>query len=365
MSLRVAWIVTAPQTARGSMPRYADVLQSAFAAGGAVQGTFVRLAGAPRPLRPWCSPRWHHLWVAARARRILPRLRADLIHVLDGSHAYVLAWAPRGVPVLVTVHDLIPWLILRGDLPGPRPSRAARVVIAATLCRLPAATGLVVESEATARDLTKACPALRVPVRHVPIPLQLDLLSASASVPPTRPFILHIGNDAAYKNREMVVRVFAAVAGNRSLELVLAGAPVEPALRALAVQCGVGDRIRSVPWPDDAAVAALYGAARLLLFPSRYEGFGWPPLEAMAAGCPVVCSNAAALPEVAGSAALLAAPDDLEGLAAHCRRVLDDDALASDLRARGKARAAEFSLDRFTADMAAAYLAAGKGSCRI
>jgi alpha-1,3-rhamnosyl/mannosyltransferase len=92
-----------------------------------------------------------------------------------------------------------------------------------------------------------------------------------------------------------------------------------------------------------------------LLFPSLYEGFGWPPLEAMAAGTPVVCSRAGSLDEVVGDAALTAEPDDAEALAWHAGSVLTDATLRATLVSRGLARAATFSWDRTADEMLAVY----------
>jgi glycosyltransferase involved in cell wall biosynthesis len=94
--------------------------------------------------------------------------------------------------------------------------------------------------------------------------------------------------------------------------------------------------------PDD-DLPALYSAAEAFVFPSLYEGFGLPPLEAMACGTPVVCSNASSLPEVVGDAGLLVAPDDVSGLAAAVERVLADPSLRAELSARGRERAARFT----------------------
>ena len=109
---------------------------------------------------------------------------------------------------------------------------------------------------------------------------------------------------------------------------------------------------------SDGELRALYRAAAVFLFPSRYEGFGWPPLEAMAAGTPVVCANMASLPEVVGDAALLAAPDDYAGLARHCVDILSQPALAAELIRRGFENAKRFSLERFATQLAAFYAAA-------
>jgi len=100
---------------------------------------------------------------------------------------------------------------------------------------------------------------------------------------------------------------------------------------------------------------ALYNAVDLLLFPSLYEGFGWPPLEAMASGTPVVSSRAGSLDEVVGDAALTAAPEDVDALAWHAGSILGDGELRASLIARGLAHAARFSWDRTATEMIAAY----------
>jgi glycosyltransferase involved in cell wall biosynthesis len=97
---------------------------------------------------------------------------------------------------------------------------------------------------------------------------------------------------------------------------------------------------------DLTEMPALYSMARALIFPSRYESFGIPIVEAMACGCPVVTATTSACPEVAGGAALLVDPDDVEGLAAAMERVSLDDGMAAELRRRGLRRAAEFSWSR-------------------
>ena len=108
----------------------------------------------------------------------------------------------------------------------------------------------------------------------------------------------------------------------------------------------------------------LYNAATAFAFPSRYEGFGLPPLEAMACGTPVVASTASSMPEVVGDAALVAAPDDVPGWAAALWRLLGDAALREDLRRRGHARAAQFSYTRAAQETVDVYARALERSNR-
>ena len=149
------------------------------------------------------------------------------------------------------------------------------------------------------------------------------------------------------------------------MTLQLVGPPETADEREVIRAEAIGDAVsRTGAGPDEALRRHYHGAA-LLLFPSLYEGFGWPPLEAMACGCPVVCSRAASLPEVVGDAALTAAPDDEDALARHCLDVLLHPGVAGRLQQRGRLRAAEFSLARMADGLREVYLrvlAAGRGN---
>jgi len=163
-----------------------------------------------------------------------------------------------------------------------------------------------------------------------------------------RDFVLCLGAITRRKNTRRVIQAFAQVARERDVLLVLAGrkgygwetelAPIE--------ELGLRDRVRLVPHVPAGRLPALYSAARALVFPSLYEGFGIPVLEAMACGTPVVTSNCSSLPEVAGDAALLVDPRDTEAIAEAALRLLDDEALRESLRARGLERARQFPWSR-------------------
>ncbi len=117
----------------------------------------------------------------------------------------------------------------------------------------------------------------------------------------------------------------------------------QPEIDAQLVKSGMGGQVRFLGYCPGRDLPALYRGAACLLFPSLFEGFGMPVLEAMASGCPVVCSNTTSLPEIAGDAALLVDPRDAEALAAALHRLLTDPDLRVDLIARGLQRAAAFS----------------------
>ena len=118
---------------------------------------------------------------------------------------------------------------------------------------------------------------------------------------------------------------------------------------------GVGDRVRLLGWVDDATLDGLYRAADCFVFPSLAEGFGLPVLEAMLRAAPVACSNTTSLPEVAGDAALLFDPLDVDAIAVSVRRILEDPALAERLRAAGLERAQRFSWDETARRTLACY----------
>jgi glycosyltransferase involved in cell wall biosynthesis len=158
-------------------------------------------------------------------------------------------------------------------------------------------------------------------------------------------YVLVLGSLEPRKNLGKLFDAWRAVSSRvADSELIVAGAPG-------AVFRGTGfnelpARARLVGRIDDADLAPLYSGARLFVYPSLYEGFGLPPLEAMACGTPVIASNSTALPEVVGNAALLVDASDHESIAAAIEKLLDDEEFAHHLRQLGLARAAEFSWDR-------------------
>ena len=162
--------------------------------------------------------------------------------------------------------------------------------------------------------------------------------------------ILYVGRFDPYKNVTGLLRAFARLRelAPGPVRLVLAGAgdPRYPEAPALARILGLEPRIRWAGYVAGPELVRVYQQADVFVLASKYEGFGLPVLEAMACGTPVVCSNTSSLPEVAGDAALLVDPADIEGLARALARVLAEPALAAALRAKGLRRAADFTWRR-------------------
>lgn len=363
-ALRVALVSTASAGQAGSMGRYRAAVAEALSTTASTPGLrfeHVDLAAArpavlrmPRRIAGW----FHHLGIWARARRSLVHLEADVCHVLDGSHAYVARWI-RDIPTVLTCHDLIPLLQVRGEL-GPRPHRLAQWLVRSSVRAVADADLVVADSRSTRDDLVRLADmdAARIRVVGVPVTSVFRVAPDQAAKPAPDPgYILHVGSDAFYKNRPGVIRTYAGVASHTSAELVMVGPRPDRRLRGLLKANRLRGRVRFVEGADDWGLAELYRGARLLLQPSLYEGFGWPVLEAMACGCPVVCSDAASLVEVAGEAALTADAADEAGLAQHCLAVLSTPALAERLCRAGVARAADCTVERLSGELQSAYAA--------
>jgi glycosyltransferase involved in cell wall biosynthesis len=178
------------------------------------------------------------------------------------------------------------------------------------------------------------------------------------------PFILNVGGMDARKNIAGLIQAFAEVYrqfGNPDLRLFITGNPAKlgsdvifPDWRPLAEKLGVTDKLMCTPVAEE-DLATLYSAADCFAFTSLYEGFGLTPLEAMACGAPVVCSNATSLPEVVGDAGILVDPLNIPALSAAILEVLRNPALSQDLRRKSLEQAARFTWDRTASETLAVY----------
>lgn len=164
----------------------------------------------------------------------------------------------------------------------------------------------------------------------------------STSYTPEYPYILCVGNRKGHKNEARVLEGFARVAVDTPYRLLFTG-DSSPELLAQAEYLGVGGAVVFAGRVEDAQLASLYRGARLLAFPSLYEGFGLPILEAFACGTPVLTSNVTAMPEVAGDAALLVNPESVDEIADAMHRLMEDDTLRVSLIEKGLARVKSFT----------------------
>ena len=156
-------------------------------------------------------------------------------------------------------------------------------------------------------------------------------------------FILAVGETRPYKNTRKLIQAFARL-NIDSLKLVVVGkiSKIDPSLIELPKELKIADRVIFIGEVDDEELAALYRRSKAFIFPSLYEGFGIPPLEAMACGCPVVVSQVASLPEVCGDAAYYVNPEDVDDISAGIDRIINDEDLRQKLVERGWERVKKF-----------------------
>jgi glycosyltransferase involved in cell wall biosynthesis len=174
-------------------------------------------------------------------------------------------------------------------------------------------------------------------------------------------YLLYLGGFDQRKNVPTLLNAFAQLAKDSRAFLVVAGKLPEkgtdffPDPWPIVEKLGIGERVVFTGWVAEEDKPALYSGARALVFPSLYEGFGLPPLEALACGTPVITSSRGSLPEIVGEGGLLLEPDDVEGLAGAMEKLLNDDTLWEDLRQRGLAHAARFSWEKTARETLAVY----------
>jgi len=282
---------------------------------------------------------------------------ADLFHATNYAAPH-----SRTTPLVITVHDLA---LLRFPALGTPALRRLVRRVGADAAR---ARRVIADSESTARDLREllgvAAASLRVvyPGCDARFFAPLDP-AASARVLERHgvapPYILHVGTLEPRKNLDRLVRAFAAARAAQRLphRLVLCGASGwgSAALESLLAAPELADVVRCTGAVSHDDLPALYAGAALFAYPSLYEGFGLPPLEAMACGTPVLTSRVASLPEVVGDAAVLVDPYDEAALAATIAQVLGDAELRAGLAARGRARARQFTWERCARETLTVY----------
>ena len=274
----------------------------------------------------------------------------------DLLHRTYYASSPRahGARVVVTVFDLIHEIS-----PQYFPSRDRTAALKTRA--LAEADAVICISQSTADDLQRLLyvPSEKIAVTHLGFSDAFAQagVGAGTGIGATRPFLLFVGHRAGYKN---FARLLAAYAASprlmRDFDLVtFGGAPLsaEEMVHIGAMACRPDAVRRHVGSDEDLACA--YAGARALVYPSEYEGFGIPLLEAMSAGCPVICSNVSSIPEVAGDAAEYFDPIDTESIRSAIERVAYDDGRRDSLIERGHRRCQEFSWDQCAEETLAVY----------
>lgn len=301
--------------------------------------------------RPAARIAWEQLGFPFQARAA----RLDVVHGMVNVLPEVVH-----DPSVVTVHDLSFFRY------PDRLSRRRRFYLQWAVARsVRRATRVIAVSESTRNDLVEL---LGIPERTISVvPLGVDPRFSSARFPGPhplagRPYILHVGTLEPRKNIDVLIRAFAGLRKTRDLPHALAlvgarGWDYEPLFR-LVTQLGLADHVHFADYVSVAQLPLWYTDADLFAFPSVYEGFGLPVLEAMACGLPVVTTDSSSLRELAADAALLVQPGSSEALEEAMGRILEDQSLRHRLRAMGLARAANFSWQETARQTAEVYGAA-------
>ncbi len=314
-------------------------------------------------LREFFLPRAHPLlWDNGLFPFAVRRWRPDLIFCPKNVRPWFL---PRDIPTVLLVHDLL-YFPLRGVYLNEYAAADVAYMRLFFRAGIRRAAMVVAVSENTRRDVLEVTniPPERVaaihhgvspPAEEALTPAALDRVRRTHGL--SQPYVFYPGSLSPRKNMARAIEAFARIASRVPHDLVVTAGKSwkdRPVFEALA-RHGLRDRFRQLGCVPSSELPALYRMASLCLYPSLYEGFGMPVLEAMACGCPVIASETSSIPEVAGDAALLVNPLDVDALAEAIWRVLTQDALADHLRRRGLSRAASFSWRACTERLVAVF----------
>lgn len=321
---------------------------------------------------------WGKRW-AERAGRLIKypllaaQVQADVYHIMDHSHAHLSLSLP-GQRTVITCHDIIPLLAKSGKIAIAAEGMAKHTFVVRLAC-LRRAARIIAVSESTKQGLVHEAgiPESRIAVIHNGLDAcfqpaasqeqqQVERIAMRAShrLPEDARVVLQVATKNKYKNTSLLIKALAAVNKSASLKspvwLLRLGADLFPEEKDLVHSLGLEKFVvQTGHLASDEAVVRLYRAADLLAFPSFWEGFGWPPLEAMGCGLPVIASKVASIPEVVGDAGILIDPYDVTELSSAIERVLDQEDLRTDLIQKGLARSKKFSWMQAAAKTVSVY----------
>jgi glycosyltransferase involved in cell wall biosynthesis len=304
-------------------------------------------------------------WQIPRLLRNLTRGEAGPTPAIYHSAYYLMPYRPT-LPAVVTIYDLSPML-----LPQTVSLRARLLFRFTTRLALRAAQQIIVISSATRADLLArfSIPAGRVTViplaadaRFSPQPASVIQQARSKYALPER-YLLYLGINKPHKNLVRLIEAYSQLDSRHVPPLVIAGAwdARYPEPKARTAQLGMGARVQFLGAVEDLDLPALYTGCTFFIFPSLYEGFGLPVIEAMACGAPVLCSHSSSFPEVAGDAALYFDPQDVQAIAATIQRGLDDEGVRQSLAEQSLPQAGKFSWQQTAQETLAVYRQAELG----
>lgn len=372
--MRIAIDYTSALAQRGGIGRHTRELVAALAAQDTQNTYRLFVAGrrsrdappSPGPNFAWRTTPLSEQWLARiwhRAQLPIPIEQwtgaIDLLHAPD----FVLPPTRAATRTILTIHDLS--FVRSPETAPPRLVAYLNQVVPRSVQR---ADHVLAVSEATRQDVLALydTPPEKVTVIHNGVDERFHQVDEAESLKNIRtrigvgdaPFILAVGSVHPRKNYARLVEAFHRL--NRpGLRLVVVGDkgnPTAPVYERIAT-LGLAHRVTFTGFVGDDDLPALYSAASVLAFPSIYEGFGLPALEAMACGAPVVTSNTSSLPEIVGDAGLLVDPLDMDALADALARALDDEALRTELIKKGHHRAQQFTWEGAARQLRSVYAA--------
>jgi len=290
------------------------------------------------------SRRYLSLIEAYRLSRIVQGLN-DIVHLPNQDFARYALFLKK--PFIVTVHDLV-----RSCFGFAKETITERILLKLDRRYIKRASHIIAVSQNTRNDLIRY---LKIPDDRISVvyngvdhsifkPYSIKLYN--------RPYILYVGSERPRKNLGRLFEAFTKLKAEfPGLKLVKAGPPgrykrFRKDTMRKSDRLGISRDIILADYTSELDLAHYYSSAALLAYPSLYEGFGLPPLEAMACGCPVVTSNVSSLPEVVGEAGIMVDPYDTDSLAQAMRRVLTDDKLREDMIRKGLEQAKRFSWEK-------------------
>jgi glycosyltransferase involved in cell wall biosynthesis len=327
-----------PPDRQQSMDRFALMMLDGLRAAGVPaeliqpRPFFGRFTYAGRAVAKWLAYMDKFVLFPVRLRSKL-KTAPRLVHICDHSNA-MYARQVRGVPVVATCHDLLAVRGALGEQTDCPASFTGKLLQRWIISGLEKTSAIGCVSRATLEDarrlvkcgngkpsLEMVLLGLNYPYRQLPPDEARARLAEHSALASGASFALHVGSNVARKNRAGVLRIFARCKDQWNGSLVFAGEPLSDELRAIARQLGVWDRVVEVPNATSELLEALYNCAIALLFPSTFEGFGWPIAESHACGCPALCAAREPMIDVAGNAGLSHSLEDEAGFATDLLRL--------------------------------------------
>src|SRR5467141_2910035 len=307
----------------------------------------------------WAARYYFYPWRVKREAK-----RVEVVHVLDHSYAHMIETAGR-CPVVVTVHDLMPVVVLRSPSGGGGWREGVRNrFLRQALKALRQADSYIVGTEWLKRELATWLGDDKN-IHVVPFGVDRAFFGESAvarergrsewRIPEDAFVVLHVGSTVDRKNVPLVIQTVARLRQQTDAYLLQVGGRFTPEQEQLTDRLDMRSAVRSISSADETALRRAYRTADVLLFPSLYEGFGFPVLEAFASGLPVVTSGAGGLKEVAGDAAIVVEGRDPGAYVHALERLSEDSDEREELIQRGWARARQFTWQKTAALTAAVY----------